>query len=434
MSSKKVAVLGAGAAGLVTARELRRAGHAVTVLERSGRIGGVWVYSPEIERDLLGRTAPRIHSSLYASLRTNLPRDLMAFVDYPFDSSGGGRDEWPRFPGHSCVREYLDNFARDFEITPLIRFETQVVSARPESGHTWLIESVADGTRQIERFDAIAICNGHYSEPRIPSLPGAGGFPARQLHSHNYREPSSFAGQRVALLGASASALDLSTEIAGVADAVYCCGEAFANLPAAARAQGNLQRLTAIAALAGDGTIRLIDDTVIDPVDALIYCTGYHYRYPFLTPDIVRVEDNWVSPLYQDLLHVEYPTLAFIGIPFKVVPFPLFQIQARWFARLLAGRFQLPTPDQQRADSNTRIGAMRDAGAKQRHFHQRSLDCYDYLDALADQSGTERIPDWHRELTAALMAHAASNPGVYRDRALPHFGPTRVPAASVANA
>jgi len=114
MATETVAVIGAGAAGLVTARELDRAGFDVTVFEQSGQPGGVWVYSPDTEDDQPG--APPVFSSLYDSLRTNLPRDLMPYTDYTFDSAGGGGDGWPRYPHHTAVLAYLRNFAADFGI------------------------------------------------------------------------------------------------------------------------------------------------------------------------------------------------------------------------------------------------------------------------------------------------------------------------------
>jgi len=40
MRRAEVAVVGAGAAGLVAARELLREGHGVAVFEKSGRAGG----------------------------------------------------------------------------------------------------------------------------------------------------------------------------------------------------------------------------------------------------------------------------------------------------------------------------------------------------------------------------------------------------------
>ena len=61
------AVIGAGAAGLATARELLREGHTVTVFEQSDCVGGQWNYSPACEEwDLLGREPqrPRVHSSM----------------------------------------------------------------------------------------------------------------------------------------------------------------------------------------------------------------------------------------------------------------------------------------------------------------------------------------------------------------------------------
>ena len=73
----KVAVIGAGAAGLVAASELLKARHDVSVFEQSSRVGGIWVYQAASEPDLLGQTGPRLHASMYASLRTNLPLSLI---------------------------------------------------------------------------------------------------------------------------------------------------------------------------------------------------------------------------------------------------------------------------------------------------------------------------------------------------------------------
>ena len=43
------AVIGAGAAGLVTARELVREGHRPVIFEQGSRVGGVWVYTDRVE-------------------------------------------------------------------------------------------------------------------------------------------------------------------------------------------------------------------------------------------------------------------------------------------------------------------------------------------------------------------------------------------------
>ncbi|KAL8483499.1 hypothetical protein ACS0TY_026257 [Phlomoides rotata] len=87
--SRSVAVIGAGVAGLATARALKGEGHhQVLVYEKSDKLGGTWVYEPQVESDPLGHDPNReiVHSSLYHSLRTNLPRQLMGFSDYPFST------------------------------------------------------------------------------------------------------------------------------------------------------------------------------------------------------------------------------------------------------------------------------------------------------------------------------------------------------------
>jgi cation diffusion facilitator CzcD-associated flavoprotein CzcO len=63
-----------------------------------------------------------IHSSMYRSLKTNLPKEVMAFPDFPFESS----DE--SFVHHSKVLDYLEAYAQHFQLKKFIRFNTKVVS------------------------------------------------------------------------------------------------------------------------------------------------------------------------------------------------------------------------------------------------------------------------------------------------------------------
>ena len=429
--ARSIAVIGAGAAGLVTARELLRAGLRPTVFEADDDVGGIWRYTDRTEADPLGQVGAHIHSSLYASLRTNLPRDLMAFVDFPFDNSGGGADNLPRFPGHAIVHTYLQRFAARFELLPYVRFGTQVLSVRPtdDAPMGWHVTTARGDAHETQRFDAVAVCIGHYSAPRIPALPGADSFPGLRMHSHNYREPGPFRGLTVALWGTSASGTDLAREISGVARRVYWCGEG-ASMASAAITRTDpdavLQRRGEVASFAGDGCLRLVDGSHTDRIDVFVYCTGYHFRYAFLDDDLIRVDDNLVQPLYRDLLHCEYDSLALVGVPFRVVPFPLFEVQAKWLAQLWAGRFAAPPSVTRFAALRAQSSEFRAKGTQQRLWHQRTLDCYDYLDALADEASVARVPHWHRALNRLFMAHVAQTQAVYRDTPFPGCGPTRV--------
>ena len=60
----------------------------------------------------------------------------------------------------------------------------------------------------------------HYSDPHIPALSGIDQYTGAVEHSHRYREPKDYADKTVLVLGASASGLDISLDIAKVAKKV----------------------------------------------------------------------------------------------------------------------------------------------------------------------------------------------------------------------
>lgn len=173
-SSLSIAVIGAGVAGLIAVRELQRSGHQVTIFEKSGQIGGTWAYDPRTESDPLSLDPNReiIHSSLYSSLRTNHPRHLMSFSDYPFSKSYGD----PRnFPGHEEVLKFLNEFWVEFGLTELTRLSTEVFRVEPvdDSGYgEWIVESRRGELSEVDVFEAVVVCNGHHTVPRVAAVKG----------------------------------------------------------------------------------------------------------------------------------------------------------------------------------------------------------------------------------------------------------------------
>lgn len=422
---RRIAIIGAGAAGLVAAREMIRAGHEVRVFERSGEVGGIWRYTDKTDDDLSSRNPEEtVWSSVYASLRTNLPRDVMAYLDYTFDSSGGGEDEWPRFPHHSLVLHYLQNFAMDFGIRQWVEFNTTVTDVVPE-GQGWRVVVAASDSTRTEAFDAVLVCNGHYSKPRLPSLEGLEDFTGEVWHSHNYRRPGIFRGRRIALWGTSASGADIATELSAVADVIWC-GNAFEKTTPGSKVR-DLHVFPSPRRITPEGRLAFADGSVSEPVDTFMFCTGYEYDFPFLAPDIVRVSDNRVHPLYQQLISPDYPTLGFIGIPFLIIPFPLFEIQSKWFAALLGGAVQLPAAsDMHRQIDDEHEQRSRD-GVLERHAHKLGDEQTAYYNLLAAQCGEPPLPDWFGEVASSAQRARFESPENFREAVFPAPGPTAVP-------
>ena len=172
--SVKVAVIGAGVSGLRAAHELRIEGHRVTVFEKSDQIGGTWVYDPHVDSDpvSLDPTREIVHGSLYFNLRTNLPRQLMGFSDYPFSRRASGD---PRtFPGHEEVLRFVSEFAAEFGLAELVRFGSEVVRVARRD-EEWVVEwRTTRGTDSVSResFGAVVLCNGNFVEPEISPVNG----------------------------------------------------------------------------------------------------------------------------------------------------------------------------------------------------------------------------------------------------------------------
>ncbi len=423
-----VAVIGAGAAGLATAHELLAAGHRVAVFEQSRQVGGLWAYTDATEDDPLGlRPSRRIHSSLYASMHTNLPRDLMAFDGCPFGDADGApptscRPARMRYPHHARVFDYLQRFAVDAGVARHVRFGHRV--KRVDLRRRWRVDG--------ESFDAVAVCNGHFSEPRVPALPGLEQFPGMVLHSHNYRRPDSFAGLRVVVLGSSVSGGDLSREIAEVAAEVHFSGRLFRDAPLPACQTGLLKRCPPVAGFEAASVV-LENGERIEAVDAFLFCTGYRYRFPFLDASLIGVGDNWVRGLYRQLVAVDQPTLAFVGLPFRIVPFPLFQRQARWFARLLNRDFPLPSHAERRRAHRREIERLRGKGVAERHYHFLGDGQIDYLNDLARQCGDAPVPDWFIQLWREHNANARLHPTDHRERPLRNRTPLAAAESAVAD-
>ena len=179
----------------------------------------VWNGSRELtnghSKDTGNGPTPHFVSPLYDRLETNIPRGLMGFsdLDWPPDC--------PLFPTHDQVLEYIQRYAED--VRHLVQFQTQVVDVRKNSENTWQVRKQeivreGEGENSEETFDAVAVASGHFDVPYIPPVQGMEEFnrahPGVISHSKFYRKPEHYPGQKVIVVGSSASGVDIGAQIA----------------------------------------------------------------------------------------------------------------------------------------------------------------------------------------------------------------------------
>lgn len=208
MPSPKVAIVGAGPSGIVSAVEFRRAGWQVVWFERSDRIGGVFSHSWDGLRF--------VSSSAITDFST---------FDHPrFDRSKAVFYSAPEYVDY--LRAYLDDAGvsqgdilfRHAVVAAELRDDGRIgVHARPLDG-----PDGPNGPLRSETVDHLVVCGGLHSHPsNLPALPGLDDFEGRVLRSTAFRDAEAFRGARVVVVGGGESASDIADLVSRVADQTY---------------------------------------------------------------------------------------------------------------------------------------------------------------------------------------------------------------------
>ncbi|MGW2149918.1 flavin-containing monooxygenase [Nonomuraea bangladeshensis] len=418
--SCRVAVIGAGAAGLATTKALLDVGLDVVTYEKGDRPGGLWA------RDNSSGLSPA-----YASLHLNTSKGRTEFADFPMPA------EWPDYPSADHVAGYLADYARTFGLTPHLRFGSTVRCVERE-GTGPLPWVVTTESGEAGRYDAVVVANGHNWDPRMPEPGYPGTFDGTQLHAHDYRTPEIFRDRRVLVVGMGNSAMDIAVDASNVARGPVllsarhgvhivpkylfgrpadATGAAMSALPWRVRqriaetllrlAVGTpqsyglpapsgglfqnhptisdtiLHRLTHGEVTARPGIDRLDGDRVVftggtsDPVDVIVWATGYRVTIPFLSSRWVG-DDAERLPLYQRVFHLQDPSLAFVGLMQSTgAALPVVEAQAKLVAAHLSGRYALPTPlEQRRAVARALRAATERWGGDRRPIMRIDFDRY----------------------------------------------------------
>jgi cation diffusion facilitator CzcD-associated flavoprotein CzcO len=183
----EIAIVGTGFSGLGMAIRLRERGeHDFVLLERAGEIGGTW-------RD-----------NTYPGCRCDVPSHLYSFSFAP-------NPNWSStFSPQPEILDYLKDCAERFGVMPHIRFDTEVEHASwDEDEQLWRID-----TSQGELTANVLIAaQGPLSDPSLPEVPGIESFQGKAFHSARWDHDHDLTGERVAVIGTGASAIQFVPEI-----------------------------------------------------------------------------------------------------------------------------------------------------------------------------------------------------------------------------
>ncbi|KAK0392365.1 hypothetical protein NLU13_1860 [Sarocladium strictum] len=418
---KKVAVIGAGPCGLAAAKYLRDQGafDCIDLFEQQPEVGGIWYFSEVTSKDcpapqedpfyppdppvqLREDEPPIFPSALYDNLCANIPGTLMGFSDHGFPKDA------LLFPHRKTIQETLVAYAKD--VRHLIKFSYQVteVTRQPENGRDkWLLRAQSTtGTNSLSGvYDAVVVANGHYTVPNIPAIKGMAEFQAAHphviSHSKNYRRPDIFAGKKVIVVGNGPSGVDIGAQVNAVCKRPALLSVRSPTTPALLEHTGCEEVAEIEELLPEERGIRLVDGRVETGIDAIIFCTGFMFSYPFL-PDLQHrliTHGKGVHGLYKHFICIEHPTLMFPCLNMKAIPWPVAEGQAAVFSALWSNQLDLPPVEEMRKWSEE---LEKDKGTAL-HIFERLADGH-FINELHDWAQQARQkgkppPRWGEELT-----------------------------------
>lgn len=186
----RVAIVGAGEAGLMLAHRLNQAGIDFTIYDKNHDVGGTW-----LEND-------------YPGCRV----DINSFVYSYANKLWSWKEYYARQPE---ALEYLREFARENSIYDHASLGTEVLRAEwLEDPSAWNLTVRRDGAEQIERFDLVTFAVGQLNRPALPQIAGRESFAGAAFHSARWRHDLDLTGLRVGVIGNGASGVQFIPQVA----------------------------------------------------------------------------------------------------------------------------------------------------------------------------------------------------------------------------
>ncbi|MGE0503629.1 MAG: flavin-containing monooxygenase [Rhizobiaceae bacterium] len=189
-------IIGGGTAGLYQLHRLRQLGMHVRLFEAGGGVGGVWYWNCY--------PGARLDSESYS---------------YGYSFSKELLEEWDwseRFVAQPELSRYFNHFADRFGLRDDIQLNSTVAAAQYDDGRRAWDVTLEDGRRYRGRFLITAL--GPLSASVKPRIKGVDSFKGLSCHTSRWpREPVSFEGKRVAVIGTGSTGVQVIQESAKTA-------------------------------------------------------------------------------------------------------------------------------------------------------------------------------------------------------------------------
>lgn len=348
----RVGIIGAGPSGLAQLRAFesaRQKGIAIPDImcfEKQEDWGGQWNYGWRIGLDAAGEP---VHSSMYRHLWSNGPKECLEFADYSFDEHFGRPIS--SFPPRAVLVDYIKGRVEKSDVRKYVQFNTV---ARHTSYNeateefTVTVENLKTNQTETHVFDKLVVATGHFHVPAVPDFEGIKTFPGEVLHAHDFRGAERFYGKRLLMIGSSYSAEDIGMQ-------AHKMGAAAITMSYRTNPMGyDWPRNTVERPLVThfEGSTAHFSDGTQDDFDAVVLCTGYQHKYPFLPSELSLSSPNVLYPanLYKGVVWQQNTNLFYLGAQDQYYTFNMFDAQA-WFARdVMTGVLALPEFDKREAD------------------------------------------------------------------------------------
>lgn len=350
----RVGIIGAGPSGLAQLRAFKSAEKngeeipEIVCFEKQEDWGGLWNYT---WRTGVGKYGEPTHGSMYKYLWSNGPKECLEFSDYSFDEHFG--KPISSYPPRPVLFDYIQGRVRRSDVRKYIRFNTTtrwVEYDEKKKKFNVILDDLVNNRTYTEVFDYLIVASGHFSTPNMPYFEGIEDFPGIVMHAHDFRGADQFKDRKVLLIGSSYSAEDIGVQ--SYKHGAKSVTLSYRSNPIGMDWPDGIKEVPLLTNF--EGATAHFSDGSSEEFDAVVMCTGYQHKFPFL-PDTMRLKTpNCLYPnnLYKGVVFNKLPQLLYLGMQDQYYTFNMFDAQA-WFARdIMMGKIEVPEESERTKDIN----------------------------------------------------------------------------------